>query len=328
MSDSDGFLVPLSDTDTLDSTVRYVVENAEEDEEIRFAVVVDRLGDQKDRMEEAENLLDKTEVLVEEDDTSARTRFEIVETEGYLFSPTDYARLLVDYADDHGLGRIVLDPEYGVSATTPKLQPLEAALRRYGVEVERGPGERRTRRSRVLTRGGGARFLTVFVLSYGFYLSIGSLKTFDLLTGAFAAVLVSTVLYRVSFESTPVARRVPVVMVRFILYTPYLLWEIVKANFQIAYVVLHPDLPIDPSVEEFESMVWGGFPVTTLANSITLTPGTLTVEADGRKLHVHALTSSSREDLLNGGLERAVRFVFYGRRAMDVPSPRDRGEDE
>jgi len=313
----------------LDTTVRYAVEKADKEEkELHFVATVDRLGDQKDRKKKNEALLDKTEVLVKELDASADIDFDLLETEEYLFSPSDYARLFADYADTNGLGKAILDPEYGVSATTPKLQPLELALRRYGLEAKRAPGERRTRSSRVLTRGGGARFVTVFVLSYGFYLSIGSLKLFDLLTGAFAALSVSAVLYRVSFESSPVARRVPEVMARLLVYTPYLLWEILKANLQVAYVVLHPDLPIDPSIEEFEAMVWGGFPVTTLANSITLTPGTLTVETKGRKLHVHTLTPSSREGLLDGDLERGVRFVFYGREAMDIPSPRERSEQK
>lgn len=321
-------MVPLSDTNTLEATVRYVTEKAEKGQEVHFVAIVDRLGDQKDRTQKAETLLDKVEVLVEEADGSVDAHFGIVKTERYLFSPSDYARLFGNYADENGLGRVILDPEYGVSATTPKLQPLEAAFRRYGVEAEQAPGERARSRSRVLTRGGGARFVTVFVLSYGFYLSVGSLKFFDLFTGFFAALGVSAVLYRVSFESSPLARRIPEVMARFLVYTPYLLWEIAKANLQVAYVVLHPDLPIDPSIQEFEAMVWGGLPVTTLANSITLTPGTLTIDTEGRTLHVHSLTSSSREGLLDGGLERGVRFVFYGRDAMDIPSPRSRGEDE
>lgn len=319
-----GILVPVSDTDTMDRTVRQVLG---EGEKIHFVVAVDRGGYGAATRDEAERLLSKVEVWVEEADASADARFEVVETDGYLFSPSDYAALFAEYCEENGLEKVVLDPEYRVSATPSTLFPLDASLRGYEVEVERATVERRRRRTRVLTRGGAARFVTVFFLSYGFYLAVGSLDTFDLVTGAFAAFVVSAVLYRVSFESTPVARRVPMVTARFFVYTPYLLWQIFKANIQIAYVVLHPNLPIDPSVEEVEAMVWGGLPVTTLANSITLTPGTLTVDVEGRTLRVHTLTSSSREGLLDGALERAVRFVFYGRRAIDYPTPRERGED-
>ena len=169
-----------------------------------------------------------------------------------------------------------------------------------------------------------SRFAALFILSYAFYLVLGSFSPFDLVTGGVTAAIVALTLDHVSFEVSPSARRVPGLALRMAIYTPYLLWEILVANFRVAYVVLHPDLPIDPSVERFEAAVWGGAAVTTLANSITLTPGTLTVEANGRSLHVHALTQNAREGLWEGGLERAVRFVFYGRRALDYPKPKER----
>jgi multicomponent Na+:H+ antiporter subunit E len=96
----------------------------------------------------------------------------------------------------------------------------------------------------------------------------------------------------------------------------------------IAYVVLHPDLPIDPEMVEFDAAVWSALPVTTLANSITLTPGTLTVDVSRQHFTVHTLTGSSRDDLFSGALERAVRFVFYGRAAARIPSPVERQEME
>lgn len=325
MSESPDVLVPVSDTDTMDRTVRHVLG---EGNEVHFVVAVDRGGYGAATREEAEALLNKVEVWVEEADASAEANFEEVETDGYLFSPSDYAALFAEYCEENGLEKVVLDPGYRVSATSPILLPLGASLRGYDLDVERADVERRRRRTRVLTRGGAERFVTVFLLSYGFYLAVGSLDTFDIVTGAFAAVIVSAVLYRVSFESTPVAMRVPMVTARLFIYTPYLLWEIFKANIQIAYVILHPDLPIDPSVEEVDAMVWGGFPVTTLANSITLTPGTLTVDVDGRTMSIHTLTGSAREGLLDGALERGVRFVFYGRRAMDYPTPRERRGEE
>jgi multicomponent Na+:H+ antiporter subunit E len=105
---------------------------------------------------------------------------------------------------------------------------------------------------------------------------------------------------------------------------PYLFWEILKANVQDAAVILHPRLPIDPRMTRITPAVWGGLPVTTLANSITLTPGTLTVRIRGRSLKVHTLLPASREDLFDGSLERAVRFVYYGRAAMNIPSLRER----
>ena len=323
-----GILVPVADTSTANETVRYAVETYE-GADFHFVSVVSSFQRRESRKEEAENLLEKARVWAEETETDASVRFEVLETNGYLFGPGEHAEVFAEYAEKHDTGRIVLDPGYRVSATSPILQPLKKELRGYEVlEFEEAPIDRPRRRSPLLTRGGASRFATVFILSYGFYLALGSFSAFDIVTGGITAAVVAVTLQRVSFQTSPTVRRVPGLGLRLLLYAPFLLWQIVVANFRIAYVVLHPDLPIDPSIEEFEAGVWGGAAVTTLANSITLTPGTLTVEADGRRLHVHSLTESAREGLLEGSLERGVRFVFYGRKALDYPKPKERGGDE
>ncbi|MDZ7688742.1 MAG: monovalent cation/H+ antiporter subunit E [Halobacteriales archaeon] len=326
MSESEertGVLVPVADTSTADETVRYAVETYG-DAELHFVSVVSSFRRRGDRREEAESLLEKARIWAEETNPDASVRFEVLETKSYLFGPAEHAEIFAEYAEQNGVGRVVLDPEYRVSATSPTLQPLSDEIRGYDLLLERAPIERPTRRPSLLTRGGASRLATLFILSYGFYLALGSFSTFDIVTGGVTAAVVAVTLEHVSFQTSPTARRIPGLFLRLFVYVPYLVSQIVVANFQVAYVVLHPDLPIDPSVEEFEAAVWGGAAVTTLANSITLTPGTLTVEADGRHLQVHALTKTAREDLLEGSLERAVRFVFYGREAMDYLKPKER----
>ena len=324
---SEGVLVPLSDTPTADETARYAVNSADGDT-VHFVFVVS--DPRRQSMEDdADDVLEKARVWAEEADADASVRFEVLESQNYLFGPGDYAEILAEYASENGINRVVLDPNYRVSATSPTLQPLSDEISGYDdLSAETVEVKRPARRPSLLTRGGFSRFSAVFVLSYAFYLVLGSFSTFNLITGGVTAAVVALTVQRVSFETSPSARRTPGLGLRFVIYVPYLVWEIVVANFRIAYVVLHPDLPIDPSVERFEAAVWGGAAVTTLANSITLTPGTLTVEANGRELHVHALTEDAREGLWDGGLERAVRFVFYGRRALGYPKPKERKERE
>jgi multicomponent Na+:H+ antiporter subunit E len=181
----------------------------------------------------------------------------------------------------------------------------------------------------LVRRGTVAQYLTLFGVSYGFYLLLaGSLATFELVTGAISAGIVATALWGISLTSPVNPGRTVGQLGRGVLYVPYLLWQIAKANVEIAYVVLHPDLPIDPEVVEFDAAVWSALPVTTLANSITLTPGTLTIDVSRRHFTVHTLTRSSREDLFSGALERAVRFVFYGRAAARISSPLERRDTE
>jgi multisubunit Na+/H+ antiporter MnhE subunit len=72
-------------------------------------------------------------------------------------------------------------------------------------------------------------------------------------------------------------------------YIVWLLREIAIANWQVLKIVLDPKLPIDPAVIRFRSGLQTDLGKTTLANSITLTPGTITVQVDGDEFVVHAL---------------------------------------
>ncbi|PSQ00089.1 cation:proton antiporter [Halobacteriales archaeon QS_5_70_17] len=347
-------LVPVGESSTLRNTVAYAVRAAqdaagvesegggegatgpaESGATVHFVYPAGwRSGDPKDdpRFDRARELLDRLEVWAEEDadpdGPPVTVETALVGRERYLFSPGDFAAVLADYAEDRGLEVVVVDPEYQPGGNAPMLRPLEFELRQAGLTVEEAPVERPARRTRFLGRANLSQFLLLFGVSYAFYLLLGgfALTGFELATGAITAGLVAYLLWRISLTETPHVTRYPLRAARMALYAPYLLWEIAKANLSIAYVVLHPDLPIDPSLERFEAAVWGDLPVTTLANSITLTPGTLTVEVSERSFYIHTLTASSREDLFDGALERAVRFVFYGRDAAAIPSPRERGD--
>lgn len=331
-------LVPVSESSTLRSTVAYAVQQALEQADetdpasIHFVYPLsERLtfDTETDETETARTLLDRVAVWVEEDlgDNVDAVTVEtaLAGSREYLFSPGDYADVLTRYARSHDLGVVVFDPGFNPLGTTPLLPPLENEIRRAGIEVRMAEVQRERRSPLLVRRGTLAQFLALAGISYLFYLLLaGAVTVFELATGAVTASIVAAALWGVSL-TTPVRPVEAAGQIgRFLLYVPYLLWEIAKANVQIAYVVLHPDLPIDPRVVEFDAAVWSALPVTTLANSITLTPGTLTVDVSRRHFTVHTLTRGSREDLFAGALERAVRFVFYGRGATRIPSPKER----
>ncbi|RXK46231.1 monovalent cation/H+ antiporter subunit E [Halorientalis pallida] len=329
-------LVPVSESPTLRNTVAYAVRNAVEGEDrydaVHFVYPASRRVAGEEYIESARELLERVAVWagedLGEDDPDLTVETELIGVDDYLFSPGDYVDLLTDYARDEGIEAVLLDPEFNPGENTPLLPPLEAELERAGLVVETAPVERGTRRDRLVRRAGLGQFVLLAALSYGFYLLIGgSLAAFDLVTGAISAAIVATVLWRISLTGPVRPGQLVARLARMLVFTPYLLYEIVVANLHVAYVVLHPSLPIDPEVVEFDAAVWSEIPVTTLANSITLTPGTLTVDVTRQHFTVHTLTESSREDLLDGGLERAVRFVFYGRAAARGPGPRERGDD-
>jgi multicomponent Na+:H+ antiporter subunit E len=103
----------------------------------------------------------------------------------------------------------------------------------------------------------------------------------------------------------PAARTVS----RFLGYLPWLLKEIVVANLQVVRIVLDPRLPVDPVVVRFDTMLASDLARTTFANSITLTPGTVTLDVDGRQFAVHAVTRAMA-GLAGGPMERRIAAVF------------------
>jgi multicomponent Na+:H+ antiporter subunit E len=89
-------------------------------------------------------------------------------------------------------------------------------------------------------------------------------------------------------------------------YWLWLLWEIVIANFQIARVILSPRMPIRPHLFDVRASQATELGHVIYANSITLTPGTVTVDVEDGILHVHALTQDSADGLLSGEMDRRV----------------------
>jgi monovalent cation/proton antiporter MnhG/PhaG subunit len=101
---------------------------------------------------------------------------------------------------------------------------------------------------------------------------------------------------------------------RFALYVPWLLKEIAVANVRVARLVLDPRLPIDPVVVRVSALAGDDVPLTVLGNSITLTPGTVTLDVEGSALVVHALTRESAADLAAGTMARRVDGRVAARR--------------
>lgn len=203
--------------------------------------------------------------------------------------------------------RVLVVPGAGVGPTA-----IRAALGDAAVPIS-AAGRPRHRRLRRVT--GTPQRVALFLVSFGFYLLIGDVTGFDVVTGALSALVAVALLSRVTFVDSPRLRRSLPRALRAVLFLPYLLWQIALANVALAAVLLRPSLPIDPSLECVETAADSDLERAVLANSITLTPGTLTLDVRGSTLLVHALTASSRADLRAGTLESAVRFVFAGRDA-------------
>jgi len=89
-------------------------------------------------------------------------------------------------------------------------------------------------------------------------------------------------------------------------YLPWLLWEVVLANLKVIRIVWDPRLPVSPRMVEVPCTLKTGLGRAVYANSITLTPGTVSVVVEDDVILVHALTEGDEEGLLDGAMEARV----------------------
>ena len=104
-------------------------------------------------------------------------------------------------------------------------------------------------------------------------------------------------------------------IVYLIIYLIVLLKEIVKANFDVAYRVLHPKMPIKPGIVIIKTELKQDIAKTLLANSITLTPGTFTLDIKGDELLIHWIyvRSVKKEEAtkeIGARFEKYLKVVF------------------
>lgn len=154
-------------------------------------------------------------------------------------------------------------------------------------------------------------FLITFVLLFISWLILsGKFDPLLLWLGGISSFFVAYYFYDLLFPALePVYFKVSL---KFIKYIPWLIWEIVKANFHLLYLVFHPRMKelIDPHIFTFKTNLKSDIAITTLANSITLTPGTITVTANSDGVfRVHAIDRESAEALPGTMLEK-VAHVF------------------
>jgi multicomponent Na+:H+ antiporter subunit E len=89
-------------------------------------------------------------------------------------------------------------------------------------------------------------------------------------------------------------------------YIPWLLKEILKSGWDVSRIILDPRLPISPTLVRFRPSQKTNVGLVTHANSITLTPGTITVEAGRDSFTVHGLTRSTANGVVDSEMDRRV----------------------
>ena len=132
----------------------------------------------------------------------------------------------------------------------------------------------------------------------------GHFSPFLLVLGAFSAALAVAIALRmdvVDHEGHPIH-----LGVRVLTYWPWLILQILRANLDVARRILSPSLPISPALFKVRATQRSALGRVIYANSITLTPGTLSVEVEGSEILVHALSAEAATELREGAMGRLV----------------------
>jgi multicomponent Na+:H+ antiporter subunit E len=156
-----------------------------------------------------------------------------------------------------------------------------------------------------------ANLITFLILFSLWILLSGKFDLFHLSLGIISCIIITLISGDLLFPESR-TKGLFLLWVRFLMYIPWLLYQIFLANLHILYLVFHPRMMdlIDPQIITFQSKLTKELSLITFANSITLTPGTITVyvSVDG-DFHVHSIDEKSGE-ALPGEMESKIARAF------------------
>lgn len=153
-------------------------------------------------------------------------------------------------------------------------------------------------------------FWGAFLILFIFWLLLsGHYDYFHISLGIICTALVSYISHDLLLSDIPEKKSLRVLW-RFILYIPWLVYQIILANLHVAYLVLNPKMPIDPKIIHFKTDLKTNLSQVSLGNSITLTPGTITVDIREGEYYVHAVSKKVADDLLSGDMQDRIARIF------------------
>ncbi len=140
-----------------------------------------------------------------------------------------------------------------------------------------------------------SRFLFTFIVLFLIWLGFTtSLATAELITGAVLSLIIASFSYK-TFTVEGLGFFSPRRVVLIIKYLFVFMIALIKANIDVAKRVISPKLPINPGIVEYKTQLTNPTAVTILANSITLTPGTLTVDVIDNSLFIHWIDVTTKD---------------------------------
>lgn len=139
-----------------------------------------------------------------------------------------------------------------------------------------------------------------FLILYVFWIfNSGIFDMFHLSAGVICSFIVAYISHDFFIIPGTKPARALRTTVRFLVYLPWLFYQIALASWDVTKRVVHPKMPINPQIIRFPSTLTGDLALTLFANSITLTPGTITIDIDKEgTFYVHAIADEPAGSLL------------------------------
>ncbi len=160
------------------------------------------------------------------------------------------------------------------------------------------------------------RQFTLFIIAFIVWLCLTwTVNWQHLLVGVLVSIFIALLFGRLSFVG-----KVKFFDLRrwgwYVVYMIVFIWECIKANIDVAYRVLHPRMPIRPGIVRVKTRLKSDIAKTFLANTITMTPGTLSVDVQDDILYVHWIYI--RDESEEGATKKIVgRFEYFLERIFE-----------
>ncbi len=158
-------------------------------------------------------------------------------------------------------------------------------------------------------------FISTVVLFIVWVILTQSFDPQELFTGLIVAAVVSLISPAIASDK-PKKWFQPKRYVYLIIYLFYFIWEMIKSNIDVAKRVINPKLPISPGIVKVKTKLKTNPAKLALANSITLTPGTLTVDIHDEWFYIHWIDVSGCDDVSRScqeiveGFEKYLEVIF------------------
>ncbi len=159
------------------------------------------------------------------------------------------------------------------------------------------------------------KYILFFVISFILWLLLSfNLTISNIIIGVIAS-FISTIFFGKYFIKDVIPFLQPQRYFWLIVYLFIFTWECIKANFDVAYRVLHPAMPIKPGIVKVKLNLKTNIAKTILANSITMTPGTISVDIIDDIIYVHWIYVSSEDpevysQKISGKFEKYIKKIF------------------